>query len=144
MMIDNTYHYILIIVSMALVFIQDHRCVRQQKLLCSFLIHMSSISRVPDQNGVSQAWYIVEIHHSGRKPSIWIYVMNRVLLAVLHDKNFNFGHYMQTFQPNVFISAMLIGTIDFSHFLGKFSVSFDEIQKIATTCWFVEARAKFI
>ena len=26
---------------------------------------------VPDQNGVSQAWYIVEIHHSGRKPSIW-------------------------------------------------------------------------
>ena len=26
-------------------------------------------SRVPDQNGVSQAWYIVEIHHSGRKPS---------------------------------------------------------------------------
>ena len=26
-------------------------------------------SRVPDQNGVSQAWYIVEIHHSGREPS---------------------------------------------------------------------------
>ena len=27
-------------------------------------------SRVPDQNGVSQAWYrkLVEIHHSGRKP----------------------------------------------------------------------------
>ena len=24
------------------------------------------ILRVPDQNGVSQAWYIVEIHHSGR------------------------------------------------------------------------------
>ena len=29
-----------------------------------------SISRVPNQNGVSQAWYIVEIHHSGREPSI--------------------------------------------------------------------------
>ena len=28
------------------------------------------ISRVPDQKGVSQAWYIVEIHHCGRKPSI--------------------------------------------------------------------------
>ena len=28
------------------------------------------ITRVPDQNGVSQAWYIVEIHHSGREPSI--------------------------------------------------------------------------
>ena len=25
--------------------------------------------RVPDQNGVSQAWYIMEIHHSGRKHS---------------------------------------------------------------------------
>ena len=27
------------------------------------------ISRIPDQNGVSQAWYIVEIHHSGREAS---------------------------------------------------------------------------
>ena len=26
-------------------------------------------SRVPDQNGVSEAWYIAEIHHSGQKPS---------------------------------------------------------------------------
>ena len=25
--------------------------------------------RVPNQNGVSQAWYLVEIHDSGRKPS---------------------------------------------------------------------------
>ena len=31
----------------------------------------TTISRVPEQNGVSQAWYIVEIHHSGRKPSIY-------------------------------------------------------------------------
>ena len=29
------------------------------------------ILRVPDQSSVSQAWYIVEIHHSGRKPSIF-------------------------------------------------------------------------
>ena len=29
------------------------------------------ISRVPDQNDVSQARHIVEIHHSGRKPSIF-------------------------------------------------------------------------
>ena len=27
------------------------------------------ISRVPDQNGVSQAWYVAELHHSGQKPS---------------------------------------------------------------------------
>ena len=26
-------------------------------------------ARVPDQNGVSQAWYIAAIHQSGRKPS---------------------------------------------------------------------------
>ena len=26
-------------------------------------------ARVPDQKGVSQAWYIAEIQHSGRKPS---------------------------------------------------------------------------
>ena len=31
------------------------------------------ISRVPDQNGVSQAWHIVEIHYSGWKPSIWFW-----------------------------------------------------------------------
>ena len=29
-----------------------------------------NILRVPDQNGVSQAWYKVQILHSGRKPSI--------------------------------------------------------------------------
>ena len=34
-------------------------------------IFVFRISRVPDQNGVSQAWYIVEIYHSGRKPSIF-------------------------------------------------------------------------
>ena len=34
------------------------------------LFLMFNISRVPDQNGVSQAWYIAEIHHSGRKPLI--------------------------------------------------------------------------
>ena len=30
-----------------------------------------NISRVPSQNGVPQAWFRVEIHHSGRKPSIY-------------------------------------------------------------------------
>ena len=34
------------------------------------------ISRVPDQNGVSQARYIVEIHHSGRKPLIYKHTVN--------------------------------------------------------------------
>ena len=29
----------------------------------------NSNTRVPNKNGVSQAWYTIEIHHSGRKPS---------------------------------------------------------------------------
>ena len=33
-------------------------------------LNAQCISRVPDQNGVSQAWYIVEIHYSGRESSI--------------------------------------------------------------------------
>ena len=37
--------------------------------------------------------------------------------AVLRGKNFNAGHYTQTVQPNCFIPAMLIGTIDFYHFM---------------------------
>ena len=39
------------------------------------------ISRVLDQNGVSQAWYIVEIHHSARKPSIYMYVCMYIFLT---------------------------------------------------------------
>ena len=44
-------------------------CLLLNTLTACFVVFY--ISRVPDQNGVSQAWYIVEIHHSGRKPSIW-------------------------------------------------------------------------
>ena len=39
-----------------------------------------------------------------------------------HVKNFNVGHYTQTVQSNIFIPAMLIGTIDFYHFL-QFSLT---------------------
>ena len=35
------------------------------------------ILRVPNQNGVSQAWYILEIYHSGWKPS-------KIILLVCH------------------------------------------------------------
>ena len=30
------------------------------------------------------------------------------------------------------------------HFLGNFGVNLDEIQYVATTCWFVETHVKFI
>ena len=36
--------------------------------------------------------------------------------AILHGENFNVGHYTQTFQPNLFIRAILIDTIEFYHF----------------------------
>ena len=47
---------------------------------------ISTISRVPDQNGVSQAWYIVEIYHSGLKPSI---SLQRYTILV---GNLRYGH----------------------------------------------------
>ena len=37
--------------------------------------------------------------------------------AILLGKNFIVVHYMQTVQPNFFIPAILIGTIDFYHFI---------------------------
>ena len=37
--------------------------------LWPYSLHALRPSRVPDQNGVSQAWNIVEIYHSGWKPS---------------------------------------------------------------------------
>ena len=33
--------------------------------------------------------------------------------SILHGKNFNVGHYTQGFEPNTFIPAMFIGTMDF-------------------------------
>ena len=34
---------------------------------------------------------------------------------IWHGKNCDVGHYLQTFQPDFFIPAMLIGTYDFYH-----------------------------
>ena len=37
---------------------------------------MKYISRVPDQNGVSLLYVMLEIHHSGREPSIHMRYVN--------------------------------------------------------------------
>ena len=37
--------------------------------------------------------------------------------SILHGKNFDTGHCTQTVQLTFFISVMLIGTIDFYHFI---------------------------
>ena len=36
---------------------------------------------------------------------------------ILCDRNFIVGHYSQTFQPNLFILCVLLGSIDFYHFI---------------------------
>ena len=41
--------------------------------------------------------------------------------TIMHGKNFNTGHYTQTFQPMFFIPAIHIGTIDFYHFISTFT-----------------------
>ena len=41
------------------------------------------ISWVYDQNGVSQARYLVEIHHSGWKPSICNFELNILMLLLM-------------------------------------------------------------
>ena len=50
------------------------------------VIHESKVSRVPNQNGVSLQYIMLEIHHSGREPSVCSYI--------LIDREFNpFVHY---------------------------------------------------
>ena len=36
---------------------------------------------------------------------------------LVYGKDFNVGHYMQTFQPNFFIPAMFVGTMDSTMFI---------------------------
>ena len=45
------------------------------------------ISRVPDQNGASLAWSIVEIYHSGWKPSICMCVPVTLKSQALEAEN---------------------------------------------------------
>ena len=52
---------------------------------------------------------------------LWICVISNAWLAgrlaILHSKNFNVCHHVQTFQPNIFILAMFRGYIDFFLFM---------------------------
>ena len=45
---------------------------------------LTYILRVPDQNGVSQAWHTAEIHHSGGKPLIWFFFFFFFLADLAH------------------------------------------------------------
>ena len=58
--------------------------------------------------------------------------------AVLCGKNLSVEHYIQTFQPNVFLPAMLIGTIDFYHFIPhSVTLTLTGGHKVSTklSCW---------
>ena len=59
--------------------------------------------------------------------SVWVYVISHVWLAILGCKNFYIGLNMQSFQSNFVIHIMLIGTIDFCHFI-PFSMSLTRAQ----------------
>ena len=37
--------------------------------------------------------------------------------VAFHGKNSNIEHYTQTVKPNVFVPTMLLGTVDFYHFI---------------------------
>ena len=49
--------------------------------------------------------------------------------AVFCGKNLNTGHYVQTVQPNLYIPAILIGTIDFYHFI-LLSMTLTEVRRL--------------
>ena len=63
-------------------------------------------------------WSLLVFNHMS---IIWNHVMNHGCPAgqpvVLCGKNFNIGHHTQTVQPSFYIPTMLIGTIDFNHFI---------------------------
>ena len=71
---------------------------------------MTTISRVLDQNGVSQACYIVQIHHSGQEALIWwerytwllqkrwlLYIWRYVHMASSADDYHIFGRYTHNY-----------------------------------------------
>ena len=65
-----------------------------QVYINNILLHVCVISRAPDQNGVSQAWYIVEVHHSGREPSILLHVC---VLELVVDACFEYSDFLSSF-----------------------------------------------
>ena len=63
-----------------------------------------NISRVPDQTGVSQAWYIAEIHHSGREPSIYVFLTTFLIRLYMKYPKFCASNW-------VIIKAFLFNTL---------------------------------
>ena len=63
--------------------------------------------------------------------NIRIYVISRVRPSVLHGKNINVGHYVQTFQPTSFIPKMLNGTIDYHFVPLSVSSTFARVHKVS-------------
>ena len=79
------------------------------------------LSRVPDQNGVPQAWYIVELHHSGREPSLCKGDDGRFLVSMAH-----------------------MGRLSLCRFcLANVSITWDEAWCAVVTCVFICARVRF-
>ena len=85
---------------------QHHTCTTstvcyEQVLLQTDKSWQHSTSRVPDQNGVSQAWYIVEIYHSGQKPSTF---------------NLNQKRYVRKTNADIWLSSVAMIYNDYSFY----------------------------
>ena len=66
--------------------------------ICIWIFHTTYfISRVTDQNGVSLQYIMLEIHHSGREPSEFIFI-NLLPGQVTYNKNNNKTNFKKT-QP---------------------------------------------
>ena len=72
-------------------------CGRCSILSCSFVCCLFLyISRVSDQNGVSLLYIKLEIHHSGREPSIYIYIYIIFYSDMYKCTKLAFPHYSKT------------------------------------------------
>ena len=79
-----------------------------------FLIHVNNISRVPEQNGILQACYIVENDHWFESLFVVSCVCPASKLAVLHGRSCTLDITYTLFNQ---IFTYLSGIIDFYHFI---------------------------
>ena len=99
---EHSFDFVATLYICYLIFVNTHllAVLGQTVVLCLFcsawiLIYIRNMSRVPDQNGVSQAWYIVEIRHSGREPSIYT---SQKMHVKLTGENLDIWHFSEIFE----------------------------------------------
>ena len=61
-------------------------------IMCTNMRLHVCVSRVPDQNGVSLLYIMLEIHHSGWVPSIYVCVCVCVCVGERERESYRWGH----------------------------------------------------